>query len=112
MTVPLLLPSHFAGVACARAGAHTCVCVVMIVECCDAVLQEALRLSRSTQHDAHSLHHDLHAAQKALAEERSRASALAQQLTLLKSADVSVSLWGGGRERLFVRWWCWCCCRH
>ena len=68
----------------------------MIVECCDAVLQEALRLSRSTQHDAHSLHHDLHAAQKALAEERSRASALAQQLTLLKSADVSVSLWGGG----------------
>ena len=55
---------------------------------CGGVVQEALRVSRSTQKDAHSMHHDLHAAQKALTEEKARCSALTQQLAAVKATDV------------------------
>lgn len=45
-------------------------------------------MSRTTQHDAHTLHHDLHAAQKALNESSARVTALAQEKAGLKAAEV------------------------
>lgn len=52
-------------------------------------LEEALRVSRTTQHDAHTLHHDLHAAQKALNESSARVTALAQEKAGLKAAEAA-----------------------
>jgi hypothetical protein len=60
----------------------------LVSPCVLCVFQEALRVSRTTQHDAHTLHHDLHAAQKALNESSARVTALAQEKAGLKAAEV------------------------